>query len=217
MSMQVTKIVSKHRPRYRQARIVFPLLLPVLFGIASLHPIATVLTLLLCLVVCFNVVIVVAPPTCPLEDTFLFYRSSDRYDGFLSDTNVIYKCSVTTLLLWYFTMLIPVNLENKLLYREIIMYNILVVVCLHLVQIIRNIHTRSLHHTILSNSQYLGNKPEKNGSKLTVFGLWKHTVCIFRDTNPSHLCAHQKYTSIGFYFHMIAPSFMMFIAEPGYL
>ncbi|KAH9591022.1 hypothetical protein MS3_00003470 [Schistosoma haematobium] len=150
MSMQVTKIVSKHRPRYRQARIVFPLLLPVLFGIASLHPIATVLTLLLCLVVCFNVVIVVAPPTCPLEDTFLFYRSSDRYDGFLSDTNVIYKCSVTTLLLWYFTMLIPVNLENKLLYREIIMYNILVVVCLHLVQIIRNIHTRSLHHTILS-------------------------------------------------------------------
>ncbi|RTG82569.1 uncharacterized protein DC041_0011075 [Schistosoma bovis] len=84
MSMQVTKIVSKHRPRYRQARIVFPLLLPVLFGIASLHPIATVLTLLLCLIVCFNVVIVVAPPTCPSEDTFLFYRSSDRYDGFLS-------------------------------------------------------------------------------------------------------------------------------------
>ncbi|VDP31686.1 unnamed protein product [Schistosoma margrebowiei] len=106
-----------------------------------------------------------------------------------SDTNVIYKCSVTTLLLWYFTMLIPVNLENKLLYREIIMYNILVVVCVHLVQIIRNIHARSLNHTILSSllldSRYLGNKPEKNGSKLTVFGLWKHTVCIFRDTNVS--------------------------------
>ncbi|CAI2736675.1 unnamed protein product [Schistosoma spindalis] len=186
MPMQVTKIVSKHRPRYRQARIVFPLLLPVLFGIASLHPIATVLTLLLCLVACFNVVIVVAPPTCPLEDTFFFYRSSDSYDGFLSDTNVIYKCSVTTLLLWYFTMLIPVNLENKLLYREIIMYNILVVVCVHLVQIIRNIHARNLNHTLLSNSRYLGNKPEKNGSKLTVFGLWKHTVRIFRDTNKQN-------------------------------
>ncbi|VDP05047.1 unnamed protein product [Schistosoma mattheei] len=100
--MQVTKIVSKHRPRYRQARIVFPLLLPVLFGIASLHPIATVLTLLLCLVVCFNVVIVVAPPTCPLEDTFLFYRSSDSYDGFLR-----YVLQYNFLkLVWYFNVVV---------------------------------------------------------------------------------------------------------------
>ncbi|XP_018645000.1 hypothetical protein Smp_091790.1 [Schistosoma mansoni] len=106
-------------------------------------------------------------------------------NSLIGDTNVIYKCSVTTLFLWYFTMLIPVNLENKLLYKEIIMYNILVVVCVHLVQIIRNIHARSPNHTILSNSRYLGNELEKNGSKLTVFGLWKHTVCIFRDTNSN--------------------------------
>ncbi|VDP69666.1 unnamed protein product [Schistosoma mattheei] len=38
---------------------------------------------------------------------------------------------------------------------------------------------------MLLDSRYLGNKPEKNGSKLTVFGLWKHTVCIFRDTNSN--------------------------------
>ncbi|VDP40744.1 unnamed protein product [Schistosoma margrebowiei] len=73
-----------------------------LFGIASLHPIATVLTLLLCLVVCFNVVIVVAPPTCPLEDTFLFYKLSDSYDGFLR-----YVLQYNFLkLIWYFNVVV---------------------------------------------------------------------------------------------------------------
>ncbi|CAH8577556.1 unnamed protein product [Schistosoma turkestanicum] len=181
--MQVTKIVSKQRPRYRQARIFIPLLLPMLLGVASLHPIATALTLIICLVICFNVVIAVAPPTCRLENTFFVYKSSDSSDGFLSDTSLIYKCSVIASLIWYFTMLVPVNLENKLVYSEIIMYNIVVVVCLHLVQIVRNVRARNLTHTNLSNSQYLENKPEKNGSRLTIFGLWKHTVCLFRDTD----------------------------------
>nr|AAW27677.1 SJCHGC09124 protein [Schistosoma japonicum] len=180
--MQVTKIISRHRPMYKKARIIFPLLLPVLLGLASLHPIATFLILVLCLVACFNIVIVVAPPTCSLEDTSLVYKSG-RVCGFLSDVNMVYKCSVIILLLWYFTMLIPVNLENKLLYKEIIVYNILIVVCVHLVQVIRNAHPCSVSHTVISNSQYLGNKPGKNENNLTIIGLWKHTLRILRGTN----------------------------------
>uniref|UniRef100_A0AA85J468 Uncharacterized protein n=1 Tax=Trichobilharzia regenti TaxID=157069 RepID=A0AA85J468_TRIRE len=80
-------------------------------------------------------------------------------------------------------MLIPVNMENKLLYKEILVYNVLVIVCVHLIQIIRNIYATDFPHTILSSSQTFGNYLTKNKKQLTIFGLWKHTISLFCDAN----------------------------------
>ncbi|CAH8650539.1 unnamed protein product [Heterobilharzia americana] len=187
-----SKTDASHKGRFTtsvkiwKARFLLPLLIPLLLGFATLHVITTLVIFVIVLVICSSIVITVAPTTCSLEKAFIS-KFSDRYKGLISDPYVIYKCFLVTLFSWYFTMLVPVNLENKLLYKEILVYNILFVICVHLVQIVRNRHSSGLLHLLPSSSQHYPVNPVKREKNLTLFGLWKHTFHLLQDTNKQQM------------------------------
>ncbi|KAF5405907.1 hypothetical protein PHET_00649 [Paragonimus heterotremus] len=61
--------------------------------------------------------------------TIDYFSGSVSYFCFKpSRLNVLYNTTVVTYLLWYVTMLVPVNIEDKLLVWEIIFYHILLIV-----------------------------------------------------------------------------------------